>query len=70
MPHPQGGRRPDQREWQEVLSDSVTLLNEKDVEKNVYQGLTLTLSASSTCVLASHIHLLTELQLTVLVDHP
>ena len=52
------------------MSDSVTLLNEKDVEKNVYQGLTLTLSASNTCVLASHIHLLTELQLTVLVDHP
>ena len=37
---------------------------------NTQQVLTLTLSASSTCVLASHTHLLTEPQLTVLVDHP
>lgn len=38
--------------------------------KNIHQVLTLTLSASSTCVLASHIHLLTEPQSTVLGDHP
>ena len=37
---------------------------------NAQKVLTLTLSASSTCVLASQIHLLTEPQLTVLVDHP
>jgi len=54
----------------ESLCHCVLLLSEHDVGKMYYQVLTLTLSASSTCVLASHIHLLTEPQLTALVDHP